>query len=145
MPDELESIAKEHPIQSYGLVRSYKEVRDAICNGYPVIFCSGYGFNPECRKCNPGGRDRMGFLKRCGTWYHAMVGCAVDDNPSRPGVCILNSWGREWVRGPKRLQQPDGSFWVDADDIDGMCAEGDSHAISGFIGFPIQHLDYSLF
>lgn len=144
VPDELEPIAKQHPIRSFALVRSYNDCRDAIVNGYPVIFCSSYGFNPECRQHNPDGRDRMGFLNNCGTWYHAMCGIGVDDT-SRPGILLMNSWGPHWVSGPVRHGQPDGSFWVDAATIDGMCEEGDSFAISGFLGFPAQQLDYHLF
>lgn len=144
VPDELEPTAKLHPVRSYALVRSYEETRDAMANGYPVVFCSNFGFNPECRNHNPGGRDSMGFLNRCGEWWHAMCGIGCDDT-QRPGVLIQNSWGPNWVGGPKRHEQPDGSFWVDAKTIDGMCAMGDSYAISQFLGFPAQRLDYILF
>lgn len=144
VPDELEPLAKEHPVRSSALVRSYEDCRDAIANGYPVIFCSKVGFNPECDTHNPGGRDSMGFLNRCGEWFHAMCGIAVDDT-TRPGILIMNSWGPDWVSGGTRLGQPDGSFWVDAFTIDEMCGYGDSNAISGFIGFPAQQLDYNLF
>jgi hypothetical protein len=143
VPDELEPLAKEHPVRSTALVRSYEEARDAIANGYPVIFCSGVGFDPN-RGNNDGGRDSMGFLSQGGAWYHSMCAIAVDDT-DRPGVLIINSWGPDWVTGAKRHGQPDGSFWVDAATIDEMCGAGDSHAISGFIGFPSQRLDYNLF
>jgi len=145
VPDELEPIARKHPVRSFALVRSYNDCRDAIANGYPIVFCSGVGFNPNCRTHNRGGRDRFGFLKECGTWYHAMAGIACDDKSNRPGILIQNSWGRNWVRGGKRHRQPDGSFWVDAATIDKMCQEGDSFALSGFLGFPMQELDYNLF
>lgn len=144
IPDHLEPQIKQHPIRSKALVGSYVEVRDAICNGYPVMFCSDVGFNPECQKHNPGGRDAMGFLYRCGTWYHAMLGFAVDDT-ARPGVLLQNSWGPSWVGGPTRYGQPEGSFFVDADTIDDMASQGDSYALSGLIGFPSQRLDYDLF
>jgi len=143
MPDELEPTAKKHPIRSFALVRSYNDVRDAICNGYPVAFCSSVGFG-KCSKHNQNGRDSEGFLERCGTWYHAMTGIAVDDQSDRKGVLIQNSWGADWVKGPKRHGQPDGSFWVDAKTIDEICADGDSFALSGFIGFPAQRIDYNM-
>jgi hypothetical protein len=144
IPDELEPIIKQHPIQSIALVRSYKECRDAIANGYPVVFCSNVGFNPRCVRHNRGGRDQQGFLKACGSWMHAMAGIAVDDT-TRPGILVQNSWGPHWTGGGKRHGQPDGSFWVDAQTIDQMCFQGDSFSISGFIGFPMQRLDYNLF
>lgn len=141
IPDYLEPQVKQHPVRSYALVKSYNDVRDALVNGFPVIFCSSYGFNPNCVNHNPGGRDDMGFLRRCGIWYHALLACAVDDG-RRPGVMLQNSWGPDWVGGGKRHDQPEGSFWVDARTIDGMCSEGDSYAISGLMGFPKQDLDY---
>lgn len=143
VPDELEPIAKQHPIRSFALVRSYADCRDAIANGYPVIFCSNYGFNPDCRRHNRGGRDKDGFLTRCGFWWHSMCGIGMDDT-DRPGILLMNSWGPSWVGGYTRHEQPDGSFWVDASTIDEMCEQGDSFAISGFKGFPAQPLDYHL-
>lgn len=144
VPDELEPISRLHPVQSFALVRSYADCRDAISNGYPVIFCSSRGFNPNCQKCNPGGRDSEGFLNPCGTWYHAMLGLAVDDT-KRPGILIQNSWGSNWVKGPTRLFQPPGSFWADAEVIDGMCKQNDSFAISNLFGFKENsNLDYNL-
>lgn len=148
VPDSLEPLVKEHPVKSFALVRNYEEVRDAIANGYPVIFCSSIGFNPNCNNHNRGGRDSEGFLNKCGTWYHAMLGFGVDDLSNRKGILIMNSWGSDWVGGPKRHDQPDGSFWVDAKTIDIMCAGQDSYALSGYVGFPSQKiapLDYNLF
>lgn len=145
IPDQLEPIAKLHPVQSFALMRSYADCRDAIANGYPVIFCSNQGFNPNCRKCNPGGRDADGFLKACGTWYHGMLGLAMDDT-KRPGILVQNSWGPDWVGGPTRLFQPPGSFWVEAKTIDYMCQQNDTFAISNFFGFKENlDLDYDLF
>lgn len=144
IPDHLEPIARQHPVRSHALVKSYAECRDAICNGYPIVLCSNYGFNADCRRHNPGGRDRDGFLNKCGTWYHAMLAFGVDDT-DRPGLLVINSWGPNWVGGPTRHGQPDGSFWVDAKNIDGICSQEDTYAISGFVGFPTQTLDYKLF
>ena len=143
VPDSLEPQIKRHPIRSYALVKSYKNVRDAIVNGFPVIFCSSVGFNPSCLRHNPGGRDSMGFLQRCGVWYHCLAAIAVDDG-ERPGVLLANSWGPDWLQGGTRHGQPLGSFWVDARTISTMCSEGDSYAISNFVGFPSQILDYSI-
>ena len=75
---------------------------------------------------------------------HCMAGIAVDDT-ERPGVLMQNSWGPSWVGGDKRHEQPDGSFWVAAKDIDYMASQGDSYALSSFMGFPVQRLDYDLF
>ena len=59
----------------------------------------------------------------------------VDDSYRRPGVLVQNSWGK-WNGGPKRNNQPDGSFWVDADEIERRILKtGDCWAYSGYDGF----------
>jgi hypothetical protein len=138
VPDPLEPQCREHPVKTTSLVRSYNEARDSIANGYPVPACSGIGFDGQPR------RDSDGFLRRNGTWQHCMLFAAVDDDYKRPGLLCINSWGPNWVTGPKRHDQPEGSFWVDADTVDIMLREGDSFAISGYLGYPAQELEYML-
>jgi hypothetical protein len=123
---ELEPIADEHPVSGNpALVTSYEQARDAIANGYPVPVCSNYGFQDR--------RDSQGFARKSGSWAHCMCFIAVDDT-SRPGLLCMNSWGK-WNSGPKRHEQPDGSFWVDAKVADGMLRQNDSFAIPGYEGF----------
>jgi hypothetical protein len=137
VPDPLEPQVKEHPVKTTSLVRNYPEARDAIANGYPVPVCSTVGFDvPK--------RDEKGFAKRKGSWPHCMLFAGVDDADPRPGLLCINSWGPSWIGGPKRHEQPDGSFWVDADTVDQMLREGDSFAISGYLGYPAQELEYML-
>lgn len=136
-PNDLEPIAKEHPVKTVAVVRTYEEARDAIANGYPIPVCSDVGFTDT--------RDRDGFARAWGRWSHCMLFCAVDDEYKRPGLLCWNSWGSRWISGPKRHGQPDGSFWVDADVVDRMLREGDSYAISGYEGFKTQEIDYDLF
>lgn len=134
-PKQLLTYAREHKIKTYSLVKTYEEVRDAIYNGYPVTIASNQGFSNV--------RDKEGFLKPQGSWPHQMFICAVDDEYKRPGVLIMNSWGPNWVSGPKRLNQPDGSFWCDAEVLERNILRGqDSWAISGFQGYPSQKLDW---
>lgn len=137
VPDQLEPILREHPIKTATLVQSYDEFIDAIANGYPVAICSNQGFRMQ--------RDRDGFLPPSGKWAHCMLGWGFDDKSDRKGGCIANSWGVDWVKGPKHpLGCPDGCFWVDAKIIDRMLRQGDSYALSGFVGYPARSLDYLL-
>jgi hypothetical protein len=129
LPFEMEKIADEHPVETTALVTSYEEARDSIANGYPVAVCSGVGFDMK--------RDSEGFCRRKGSWAHAMLFCGVDDSYKRPGLLCQNSWGN-YVDGGKRHEQPDGSFWVDADVADAMLRQNDSYALSGFKGYPKQ-------
>jgi len=137
VPDELEGIGKEHPVKTTVLVRSYEEARDSIANGYPVPYCGSYGFRSV--------RDKDGFCRPSGTWSHCMLFVSMDDEFGRPGLLCWNSWGDDSVSGPKRHNQPDGSFWVDAEVADAMLRQEDSYAISGYEGFKSQDLDYILF
>jgi len=136
VPIELEPLCKEHPVRTSALVRSWAECRDAVANGYPVVMCSNIGFKTT--------RDSEGFLARSRRpWYHAMVIIGVDDKSKRSGGLIQNSWGTNWVEGPTRLNQPEGSFWCDANVIDAAMRQGDSFAMSGYLGYPRQDIpDY---
>ena len=130
VPDELEPSARQHPVRTVSLVSSYEEARDAIANGYPVPVCSAQGFSDK--------RDSQGFARPSGTWYHCMLFVAVDDTGERPGLlCDNSSWGPDWISGPKRHDQPDGTFWVDAETADRMLRrDPDSYSLSGFEGYP---------
>jgi hypothetical protein len=137
VPTELLPICHLHPVETVSLVRTWAECRDAIANGYPVTMCSNVGFSTHF------GRDKEGFLppgRR--PWNHAMLIAGIDDNPKRPGGLIINSWGTDWVNGPTRLGQPQGSFWADASVIERALRQGDSVALSSYIGYPLQNLDY---
>lgn len=46
----------------------------------------------------------------------------------------------DWVTGPTRNDQPEGTFWVDADTVDRMLRQGDSFALSAWVGFPKKAL-----
>ena len=84
VPDDLEVLAKEHPVRGVVNVRSWEECRAAIRNGYPVLVCSSQGFTME--------RDAEGFCNPRGRWYHAMAVVGVRGG-ERPGGFLLNSWG----------------------------------------------------
>jgi hypothetical protein len=130
-PDILEPIAKQHPVQTVALVNSWEECRDAIYNGHMVAMCSNLGFGDGQAR-----RDSEGFLRKRGIWYHCMFLGAVDDEYRRPGALAINSWGPDWVTGPKRHDQPEGSFWIDAEWIDNAMKQGDSIAMSAYVGYP---------
>lgn len=135
LPDQLEDVAREHPVRTVSLVSSYEEARDAIANGYPIPVCSGQGFASK--------RDAQGFARPSGSWAHCMLFLGVDDSGNRPGLLCQNSWGTDWITGPKRHDQPEGSFWVDAEVADRMLRKDpDSFSMSGFEGYPARDIDY---
>lgn len=130
---KLDNAAKTHPAKHVALVRTFKEAAAAIESGFPVAVCSGYGFKSV--------RDSQGFCARSGSWAHCMALIAV--RYDRPGLLCLNSWGPNWVSGPKSPEdQPDGSFWIDAKVIDGMLAGEDSFAVGSVEGFKWRDLHH---
>jgi len=133
VPDGLEPLTKLHPIKTAKLVTTWDEACDSVANGYPVTICSSVGYSSK--------RDSAGFLRRARPWMHAMLLIGVDDKSSRKGGCIQNSWGHNWVKGPTRLDQPEGSFWADARNIESALKQGDSFALSGYVGYPRQDID----
>lgn len=135
VPDELEPLMFEHKIRTTSLVTSYEDARDAIFNGYPVAVCSTQGFTST--------RDSSGFARASGTWPHCMVFMGSDDTGRRPGLLCMNSWGPNWISGPKRHEQPDGSFWVDAEIADRMLRRNsDSYSLSQYDGYKAQTVNY---
>lgn len=138
VPDELEPIAKEHIVKNYSQVRTWEEARDALANGYPVTIASNAGFTST--------RDKDGFARPSGSWAHQMCLTAMKDD-GRPGALIQNSWGPNWIGGPKGEHDiPDGSFWCDAEVLErNILSAGDSWALSNFDGFPPQKLNLNFF
>jgi hypothetical protein len=62
---------------------------------------------------------------------------------SRPGFFIQNSWGSDWIRGPRvPADAPAGGFWADESVVDRMLRQGDSWAFSDAVGFPARELDF---
>lgn len=138
VPEELLDIAKNHTIKTVSLISTYEEARDALANGYAVTIASNQGFSNV--------RDKEGFAAPAGNWAHQMVLIGVDDigqgcSKRRPGCLVQNSWG-VWNSGPKRHNQPDGSFWVDADVLESnILSKGDSWAFSDYEGFPPKKIN----
>ncbi len=56
---------------------------------------------------------------------------------------IQNSWGA-WNSGPKRLEQPDGSFWIREKDARTMLSEGGAWVFSDVKGFPARDIDWTI-
>lgn len=127
-PTLLKPIAALYKSPGYIAVRSWDTLRGAISNGYPVIVGSSVGFGPTTGQS----RDASGALRArwWSRWNHAMVFIGVSDGGRNEGALLLNSWGDNWVGGPKRFgDEPDGSFWASRRDVEKMLAQGDSFVI----------------
>ena len=131
--------AKEHPVKTASLVTSTGEARDALANGYAMAVCSGQGFSST--------RDENGVSRPKGSWAHAMTIIGCDDTHeiyNETLFLLANSWGH-WNSGPKRHNQPDGSFWIREEVMADMLSARGTFVFSDVDGFPARQLpDYGL-
>jgi hypothetical protein len=132
----LDKIAKQSPIIGGAMVKTWDELAAAIANGYPVPVCSNHGFANT--------RDSQGFAAPRGQWAHCM--CLAAIRFDRPGVLCMNSWGPNWISGPKWPEdQPDGSFWIDKQVVEAMLRGSgfpDTYALGDVAGFPTRRIDH---
>lgn len=90
-------------------ITSPEQARDALALGFGIARCSGLGFDSR--------RNEDGLSEQKGRWAHAESWIGSDDTePMRRkynGILFLeqNSWG-PWNSGPKRHEQPDGSYYI---------------------------------
>lgn len=122
IPEWLLEECKKHQIIKALKISNWDEARDAIKNLYPIVIGSAVGFDDKIR-------DKDGFAEPKGKWFHAWLLIAIDDKSKRPGGCLMSSHGDNWVKGPRRYNQPKGSIWVDKSVLNTMITEyGDSFA-----------------
>lgn len=142
VPDDLEPIAREHPVKTVSLCASANEARDALANLYPVPVCSNQGFSST--------RDANGVCRAQGSWAHCMTLRGYGTlKGGRPIFVIQNSWG-DYVHGPdvlrlesgKEVKLPMGCFGAEFDVVDRMLRGRDSFAISGFVGFKARNIPW---
>lgn len=135
-PDDLEAIARQHPISETPLVTSWEEFGTALSNRQPVPICSNQGF-VEVREA------RTGICRPRGSWAHCMAARGrLTVKGNRPVGVIQQSWGNN-PTGPdlvelesgQTLTLPQGCFCVDAQVIDKMLRSRDSYALIGIRGF----------
>lgn len=127
VPDDLQTVAKQHTVKEVTLVKNFDQLAASISNGYPVFICSDRGFQMK---------QKAGFLIPSGTWHHCMMACGI--RWDRPAGLVPNSWGECYsgdidARLPPAFQKSSG--WVDAETLDYMLKQGDSYAVAGFEGF----------
>jgi C1A family cysteine protease len=138
VPSEVVEEGKKHQVKTISMVKSIEEARDAIANGYALSVCSTYGFSSR--------RDKHGIASRSGSWNHAMAWVAMDDSHeiyNETLFLVQNSWG-VFNGGPKRFEQPDGSFWIRERDAAGMLNQNGAWAFSDVDGFPPRKVDWTI-
>lgn len=138
VPSEVKEEGRKHQVKTISLIKSVEEARDAIANGYAISVCSNYGFSSR--------RDQHGIAKKSGSWNHAMAWVAMDDSHeiyNETLFLVQNSWG-VFNGGPKRFEQPDGSFWIRERDAAGMLNQNGAWVFSDVDGFPPRKVDWTI-
>lgn len=133
VPDDLEPLAREHPVQGITQIKDWEEAKLALAQGYGIAICSNQGFAMQ--------RDAKGICRPSGSWAHCM---ALDGYHIEGGTeygHIENSWGANAHTGPVGWGSPPPSgFWADSRTIDRMLKQGDSWAFSTVKGFPARKI-----
>lgn len=138
VPDDLVKEAVKHQVKTISLINTVAQARDALANGYSISVCSNVGFSSR--------RDKYGIAKRSGSWGHAMAWIGMDDSHevhNETLFLVQNSWG-VWNGGEKRLDQPDGSFWIRQSDAEDMLSQNGSWVFSDVDGFPPRKVDWTI-
>lgn len=135
VPDDLEPLAKSHPIKDITLVKTVEELKKAIAQGYGVAVCSDQGFAMQ--------RDARGIAQPRGSWAHCMCFDGYHVEGGRLYFHIENSWGPSAMTGPVGWGNPDtGGFWVESATAQRMLNAGDTWALSGAKGFPARDSEW---
>lgn len=141
----LDELAKLYGLTEAPQVESYDEAAKCIESGFPVVVCSDQGLSDK--------RDKYGFVRGSGIWYHCMVFAGL--RYDRPGLLDVNSWGNSWGLGNWYVNVVTGevidywpevqkcSAWVDASTCDRMLRQGDSFAVCGVKGLQRREINWS--
>jgi hypothetical protein len=150
VPDDLEPIAKEHPVQEHSKVADFDAACDALSGGQPIVVCCTYA--PVRDRNGIAQRDQNGFIQmdtggsyRRGRrwfsyrdkWYHAWLIAGCDTESDQPGLYFINSHGKNWIDGPQPDGIPDGGFKLSPEHANLMIKDwGEAYAISAYKGHP---------
>lgn len=135
-PDWAITEAKPFSVKTIAQVKSADEARDAICNGYTVTIASSWWGTTRIVPV-----DGRNVATRNTSWAHQQCLIGYDGSGNTPYFYVLNSWGDN--AHPRPLAgEPPGGYWVRYNDIDRICSEGDSWALSSFEGFPGEAIDW---
>lgn len=129
--------AEHFRIRTSAPVYTPDDVRDAVCNGYPVTIASQWGTRTIRVRY-----DRQ-VAAGDGSWPHQMCIIGYDGSGPEPLWYVLNSWGPN--AHPQPLQgEPPGGFWITERSLRTILSARDSFAISDLDGFPADPIDFTV-
>lgn len=123
---------RRHLVKTTAQCRNATDVKAAICNGYPVTIASDWGGMMQ-----PPVKDGVLLNRRADRWMHQMCVLAFWKHGTHGDIYwIQNSWGD--AHGSCPSGAPVGGFWVKAEEINVIAAQGETFAYSQFDGYPAQ-------
>lgn len=148
VPDQVEQLARQHPVTAVAKVTSGQEGWAALMAGKPIAVCSNRGFSMRL--------DGDGFCSPQGVWQHCMEFAGAFTHPARGrSVVVRNSWadylgaGFRPVRYVKAdgtegtFELPPGCFCTTLGVAADMLAQGDSFALAGLKGWEKMKVDWT--
>jgi hypothetical protein len=139
-PQPITDYGRTHLIRTATFLKTTDELRDFLFAGFGVFFCSSLKWSNK--------RDDNGYSPVVpGTWMHSQAICGFDDRPEtiriygEPLAAVLNSWGKRWNSGSRRvrgtdLEIPEGAYWSKAS----VLLRGQCIALSSVAGWPPRKL-----
>jgi hypothetical protein len=117
LKNKLEDEASDNPVTARVRVRSAQELADGLASGGVAICSDAQGYTMT--------RDKDGFCRGKGTWYHYHVRSGVYvTSKGRKGFVYDQSWGDNVPDGPRLEGFPGNCFAVDWDLQDTLCRKG---------------------
>lgn len=133
------SVSRKNLVRTAAVVRNADEGREAIRNGYPILWCGSWG---GLMRCPTAGDPPVLLNRQAGTWMHNQTCLAWWDHPTLGELFgILNQWGHG-THGTDPAGLPPGAYWIRAVDFDRQARGGSCIAISQFDGFPAQRITW---
>lgn len=140
IPDDVEAVAKLHPITEVALLTTAEGLWAALGAGKGVPVCSDQGFTTS--------RDADGYCRRSGVWMHCMSYAGRFVHPTRgKSVIVQNSWSDYLGSANRRFKYldeagavkeeelPEGAFCVELSVAAQAVRQGDTFVLAGLAGW----------
>jgi hypothetical protein len=134
-PEWLQKIASQNKAMRVWKCESLEEARDANYLGYGLVRCGWQGYSRK--------RDSHGVSPVTTRWAHAFLIAGCDDtefaHSNYGGMLFLaaHNWGM-WNDGPKRHDQPDGSWWIRGQELKANITAGGVYVVASVRGYNRQ-------
>ncbi len=133
IPEKYLTVARRNIFKSASRIRSADEGREAIANGYYMLFCGMWG---GLMRCPIEGSPGRLMNRRASSWSHCQVCIGWEDHPQFGEIFyILNQWG-DAHGGQCPSGAPVGGYWIKKAEFDWQARTGECIAMSQFSGYP---------